>query len=87
MSEYIGNLEYTKNNGDAILVKSRVYKNLDKNKNLLDYKINQKYYCNNILAFETGITGDADWMGLTEDDTARAMIREKKIKQHFGVEE
>lgn len=76
-NSYIGNYEYDSTRG-KILVKSRVYKNVDKQKNLVSYEIHQGYYCNGILENEFGMSGDPSWMDLTQDDMDRALVRKAK---------
>jgi hypothetical protein len=76
-NSYIGNYEYESILG-TILVKSRVYKNVDKQKKVVSYEISQYTYLNGKLSIETGIIGDPDWMGLTQNDIDNALSRKAK---------
>lgn len=80
-NSYIGNLEYNSPRG-RILVKSRVYKNVDKQKKVVGYEVYQGYYCNDVLEGEFGMSGDPTWMDLTQDDIDRALSRKaKKVEE------
>jgi hypothetical protein len=76
-NSYIGNYEYESILG-TILVKSRVYKNVDKQKKVVSYEISQSTYLNGKLSIETGIIGDPDWMDLTQNDIDNALSRKAK---------
>lgn len=76
-NSYIGNYEYESILG-TILVKSRVYKNVDKQKKVVSYEISQSIYLNGKLSIETGIIGDPDWMDLTQNDIDNALSRKAK---------
>jgi hypothetical protein len=76
-NSYIGNYEYESEIG-KILVKSRVYKNVDKQKKVIGYEVFQSTYVNGKLSLETGFAGDPDWMGLTQHDMDNALSRKAK---------
>jgi hypothetical protein len=76
-NSYIGNYEYDSIRG-KILVKSRVYKNVDKQKKVVSYEVNQRYYCNAVLENEFGMSGDPVWLDLTQNDMDHALSRKAK---------
>ena len=77
-NSYIGNYEYESPLLGNVLVKSRVYKYVDKQKNVLRYEIFQSTYMNGILSLETGMSGDPDWLGLSQNDMDNALSRKAK---------
>lgn len=82
-NSYIGDYEYESPFPflGTILVKSRVYKYVDKQKNVLRYEIYQHTYRNGKLLTETGMSGDADWLGLSQNDIDHALSRKAKKVQ------
>jgi hypothetical protein len=76
-NSYIGNYEYESPLG-KILVKSRVYKNVDKQKKVLGYEVFQSTYVNGKLLTEMGFSGDPEWMDLTQHDIDNALPRKAK---------
>ena len=76
-NSYIGNYEYDSIRG-KILVKSRVYKNVDKQKKVVSYEVYQGYYCNSVLENEFGMSGDPVWLDLTQNDMDHALSRKAK---------
>jgi hypothetical protein len=76
-NSYIGDYEYDDIMGHS-LVKSRVYKNVDKQKNVVSYEVFQQHYLNGKLFIETGLLGDPTWMDLSQDDMDRALSRKAK---------
>lgn len=76
-NSYIGNYEYESSLG-TILVKSRVYKNVDKQKKVLGYEVFQSTFVNGKLSLEMGMSGDPDWLDLTQHDMDNALSRKAK---------
>lgn len=81
---YIGDHEYQIGT-HTVLVKSRVYKNVDKQKKVLGYEISQRYYLHGSLLNEFSMSGDPEWMDLSQDDMDRALSR--KAKKAVGIAE
>jgi hypothetical protein len=81
-NSYIGDYEYTSPLFGDVLVKSRVYKYVDKQKNVLRYEVLQTTYWDGKKALETGMSGDVEFLDLTKNDIDNALSRKaKKIEE------